>query len=85
MVLEGNDAEMREDVINTASMFNAGDILEAAKCSNFNKGLGLDGFDGNMLKSFGDLNEKITAEITEALNSMRIPEYPKTPKPQMYD
>ena len=75
MVLEGNDAEMREDVKNTASMFNSGDILEAAKCSNFNKGLGPDGFDGNMLKSFGDLNEKVTAEITEALNSMRIPEY----------
>ena len=56
-------------------MFNPGDVLEAAKCSNFSKGLGPDGFDGSMLKNFEDLNDKITGEITEALNTMNIPGY----------
>ena len=75
MVVGGEDAEMNEESIYTATVFEVSDILEAAKCSNFNKGLGPDGFDGNMLKGNGDLNNKITAEITDALNSMDIPEY----------
>ena len=51
---------MAEELIYTGTMFNPGDILEAAKCSNFSKGLGPDGFDGSMLKNFADLNDKVT-------------------------
>ena len=66
---------MAEELIYTGTMFNPGDVIEAAKCSNFSKGLGSDGFDGRMLKNFADLNDKITGEITEALNTMNIPGY----------
>ena len=48
MVVGGEDAEMNEESIYTATVFEASDLLEAAKCSNFNKGLGPDGFDGNI-------------------------------------
>ena len=51
------------------------DIEEATKCSNFNKGLGPDGFDGNMLTACKELHNKMAAEITDALNTMNIPEY----------
>ena len=64
MAGEGNDAEMTEEIIYTGTMFNPGDVLEAAKCTNFNKGLGPDGFDGNLLKGYVHLNDKITGEIT---------------------
>jgi hypothetical protein len=46
-------------MINTVSMFTIDDVSTAAKSSNFNKGLGPDCFDGNMLKSSVELNEKI--------------------------
>ena len=64
-----------EEMIDTVSMFTLDDVVAATKSSNFNKGLGPDCFDGNILKSSTDLNNKIMAEITDALNSMRIPEY----------
>ena len=67
----GEDVEM----IDTESIFTLDDVVAATKSSNFNKGLGPDCFDGNILKSSTDLNNKIMAEITDALNSMRIPEY----------
>ena len=70
----GNDME-DEEMINTSSLFTMDDVVAATKCSNFNKGLGPDCFDGNMLKSSAELNEKIMAEVTDALNTMRIPEY----------
>ena len=52
------DEEMKEDTsslvtmnIDTSSeIFSLTDISEAVKCSNFNKGLGPDCFDGNILK-----------------------------------
>ena len=69
-----NDME-DEEMINTSSMFTVDDVVAATKCSNFNKGIGPDCFDGNMLKSSAELNEKIMAEVTDALNTMRIPEY----------
>ena len=56
-------------------MFIVEDVVAATKCSNFNKGIGPDCFDGNMPKSSAELNEKIIAEVTDALNTMRIPEY----------
>ena len=70
----GNDME-DEEMINTNSLFTVEDVVAATKCSNFNKGLGPDCFDGNMLKSSAELNDKIMAEVTDALNTMRIPEY----------
>ena len=70
------DNDMKdEEMINTNSLFTVEDVVAATKCSNFNKGLGPDWFDGNMLKSSADLNDKIMAEVTDALNTMRIPEY----------
>jgi hypothetical protein len=64
-----------EEMINTQSMFTVEDVVTAAKCSNFNKGLGPDCFDGNALRSSTELSDKIMAEIVDALNTMRIPEY----------
>ena len=40
---------MIEETINTAALFTLEDITEATKQSNFNKGLGPDCFDGNLL------------------------------------
>ena len=60
-------------------LFTDTDVEEAMKASNFNKGLGPDGFDGCMLKP-GDamhwLTQEITAQITSLLNNpMSIPKY----------
>ena len=49
--------------------------MEAMKSSNFNKGLGPDCFDGNLLKDNQQLNDKVTTEITIALNNANIPQY----------
>ena len=49
--------------------------MEAAKSSNFNKELGPDCFDGNLIKNNEHLGDKILNEITAALNSAVIPEY----------
>jgi len=65
-------------MINTMSTFTVDDIITATKCSNFNKGLGPDCYDGNMMRSNVELHDKIVAEVTEALNDMRIPEYLRT-------
>jgi hypothetical protein len=54
----GEDEEMKGDISSSESMnidtsseiFRFTDISEAVKCSNFNKGLGPDCFDGNILK-----------------------------------
>ena len=48
---------------------------EAVKTSNFNKDLGPDCFDGNVLRKNNQLNEKVITEITGALNNSSIPEY----------
>ena len=58
-------------------MFDTDDVVSAAKCSNFNKGLGPDCFDGNTLKSSSDLNDRLMVEITDALNTANLPEYLK--------
>ena len=51
MVPGGDDnIEEDEEMINTVTTFTIGDVIAATKCSNFNKGLGPDCFDGNMLK-----------------------------------
>ena len=46
---EPEDDEMVDEMINTNAIFSLDDIREAVKSSNFNKGLGPDCFDGNIL------------------------------------
>ena len=65
---------MDED-IDTTDMFSLNDIVEATKQSNFNKGLGPDCFDGNLLTHHEQLRTKVLQEITDALNDSQIPEY----------
>ena len=48
-----------EEQINTTAMFSIEDIREATKQSNFNKGLGPDGFDGTILRP-GDSSHRLT-------------------------
>ena len=73
--------------IDTSSRVNASDsgdnvtaftkeeVIEATKSSNFNKGLGPDCFDGNLMRNNKVLNDKMIAEFTNAMNSAYIPEY----------
>jgi hypothetical protein len=58
--------------------FTREDVIEAIKSSNFNKGLGPDCFDGNVLSSNTSLKTKVVEEITNALNIASIPEYLRT-------
>ena len=53
-------------------------MIEAIKSSNFNKGLGPDCFDGNVLGSNTTLKAKVVEEIVNALNVASIPEYLRT-------
>ena len=46
-------------VMMTEGMFTTQDVEEAMRASNFNKGLGPDGFDGTILKS-GDASHRLT-------------------------
>ena len=54
----------------TQGMFTAADVENAMRASNFNKGLGPDGFDGTILRQ-GDLSQRLTQEIA----------YPGAPQP----
>ena len=51
------------------------DEVYALKDCNFDKGLGPDGFDGNVLKTNDELKSKIITEVVSALNNGEIPEY----------
>jgi hypothetical protein len=55
--------------------FTREEVTEAIKSSNFNKGLGPDCFDGNILGSNTMLKAKVVEEIVSALNIASIPEY----------
>ena len=59
----------------SVSQFTKEEIAAAAKCSNFNKGLGPDCFDGTILCNKKQLESKIIDEITHSLNNAAIPEY----------
>ena len=51
---EMKGGEPSEEIMNidtTSEIFRLADITEAIKCSNFNKGLGPDCFDGNILQA----------------------------------
>ena len=63
-------------MIDTSSeIFRLADISEAIKNCNFNKGLGPDCFDENILQSDQSLCDKVAYEILDALNQSNIPEY----------
>ena len=62
-------------MINTNALFSVDDIREATRQSNFNKGLGPDCFDGNVLNKNELLSEKMMSEIADALNNSTIPDY----------
>ena len=50
-------------------LFTASNVEEAMKASNFNKGLGPDGFDGCMLRP-GDASHQLTQDITAQITSL---------------
>ena len=56
-------------------LFRFTDITDAFQACNFNKGLGPDCFDGNVLQANETLGDKIAYEIVYALNSKAIPTY----------
>ena len=53
------DDEMFDEMINTNALFSVDDIREATRQSNFNKGLGPDCFDGNILTKNELLGTKV--------------------------
>ena len=60
-------------------LFTPQDVEEAMRASNFNKGLGPDGFDGSILKP-GDVSHRLTKEISAHIlgllsNPAAIPKY----------
>jgi hypothetical protein len=59
--------EMADELIDTTATFTLDDIREATKQSNFNKGLGLDCFDGNVLTKNELLGAKVMQEIADSL------------------
>ena len=54
---------MESAVEATQGMFTTQDVEEAMRASNFNKGLGPDGFDGTILQP-GNPSHRLTQEIT---------------------
>ena len=65
---------MFDDTI-SKPIFTADEVKAALKECNFDKGLGPDGFDGNVLKTNDELKSKIITEVVSALNNGEIPEY----------
>jgi hypothetical protein len=53
------DAQMIEETINSTALFSIEDIRQATSQSNFNKGLGPDCFDGNLVSRNEQLGTKL--------------------------
>ena len=76
-----SDDEMvvEQETMHNASIhkpfFTADEVQDALKECNFDKGLGPDGFDGNVLKTNDELKQKIITEVVSALINGEIPEY----------
>ena len=66
---------MMDGAIDTTGLFSLNEVVEETKQSNFNKGLGPDCFDGNLLTLNQLLSNKVMQEITDSLNNSQIPEY----------
>jgi hypothetical protein len=71
------NVDMADEMINTTAIFSVEDIRQATLQSNFNKGLGPDCFDGNLVSQNEQLGAKVTQEIADALNNCQIPDYLK--------
>ena len=56
-------------------LFRLTDITDAIQACNFNKGLGPDCFDGNVIQTNEVLGQKIAFEIMDCLNLRDIPSY----------
>ena len=69
---DDEDMKVKEEetmMIDTSSeIFRLADISEDIKSCNFNKGLGPDCFDGNILQSDQSLCDKVSYEILDELN-----------------
>jgi hypothetical protein len=63
-----NSKEEDMVIISSSGLFKLSEITEAIKNSNFNKGLGPDCFDGNILQLSELLFSKVSLEIMDALN-----------------
>ena len=59
----------------SSELFKLSDVTEVIKSLNFNKGLGPDCFEGNILQLDELLCSKISLEIMDALNQGDIPDY----------
>ena len=51
--------------------------MTAVAGTNFDKGLGPDGFDGNVLQKSAELHDKVCIDIASALNRGSIPDHLK--------
>ena len=74
---EEMESSKEEDMVidSSSGLFKLSEITEAIKNSNFNKGLGPDCFDGNVLQLSELLCSKVSLEIMDALNQGDIPDY----------
>ena len=54
------NVDMADEMVNTTAMFSVEDIRQANLQSNFNKGLGPDCFDGNLISRNEQLGTKIS-------------------------
>ena len=70
-----NSKEEDMAIDSSSGLFKLSEITEAIKNSNFNKGLGPDCFDGNILQLSELLCSKVSLEIMDALNQGDIPDY----------
>ena len=78
MHIDTNNYDSHHSVNGNVTPFTREEVIEAIKSCNFNKGLGPDCFDGNVLHSNNQLKQKLVEEITNALNVASIPEYLRT-------
>lgn len=54
-------------------LFTKDDILEAIENCDFNKGIGPDGFNGQVLNINNDLKQKVGVDLAHCLNTIDIP------------
>jgi hypothetical protein len=59
------------------TLFTTEDVVRAIRETNFDKGLGPDSFDGNVLLKSPELHNKVCADVANALNRGMIPDHLK--------
>ena len=75
MEVTDNEFDQILKPIGENQLFTLMDILNAIDQSNFDKGIGPDGFDGRALARDADLKFKIANELVIMLNNGSFPEY----------